>query len=190
MDELITKLKLEIMRLAGDPNFIHHKWFIKYHIEIVEKIALELCDLYPEVDHSLILTIIWMHDYGRFFDRENRHQETLDKAPTLLASLGFTDKFSNQVIEYIKIMDNKAVIASSPIEVQIVSSADAASHLMSPFYSIYFYENPNVELEDILESNVRKLHRDWEKKFILPELRKKLEPRHKFLLEQNGAKQE
>lgn len=73
---------------------------------------------------------------------------------------------------------------NSPIEVQIVSSADACSHFIGPFFNMRRHENPEKNYRDLMQDNIRKAMKDWDRKIVLDFVKEKIEPRFKFLLEQ------
>ncbi len=185
--------KQHVREASANPEFVHHKWFVKWHLEIVERIALELCDHYPEADRDLVEVMAWLHDYGKILDYDHQYETTLTKGLETLISFGFSDDFAQRATDYVEILDKKLELDlhEAPIEVQVVASADGCSHMAGPFLNIFWHEATDKTFtdrtfEELMDLNRRKVEKDWKYKIVLPEARKAFEGRYKFIREQAG----
>ena len=186
MNEKVEVWKAHVREVSVDPSFVHHEWFVQWHLEIVERIALELCDAYSAADRELVEVMVWLHDYGKALDFENQYAATLSAGTAKLTEMGFTRDFVERAISGIETMDKKMELdlRTAPLEVQIVASADGCSHMVGPFLSLYWREHPELSTEELLAANRAKLEKDWNRKITLPEARAAFAAHHDFLLEQ------
>lgn len=179
MDNKIQTLRDVIAKKASSQTFVHHKWFTKWHLEIVEHIATQLLAHYPEADGNTVIVMVWMHDYGKIVNFASQYDHALvDEGKNMLIELGFDPQFAEKVAANIKNLDSKTNIDQSNIETQIVSSADGCPHLVGPFISLYWRENPDKEFEELMKENERKLSVDWDKKVTLKEARQAYQAMH------------
>lgn len=193
MQNKIATFKQHVIEASGNPDFMHHNWFVTWHLEIVQKIAAELCDYHPEADRDLVELMVWLHDYGKILDFNDEYAKTLTAGREKLFELGFPDEMTERAISYVDTLDKKLEIDlhHAPIEVQIVSSADGCSHLAGPFLKIFWHEATDKTftdktLEELMAENLRKANVDWKYKIVLPEARQAFEARYKFVCEQSG----
>ena len=187
MQNLLQNLKLHIITLCENPDFIHHKWYVKYHLSYVEQISFELCEIYPDADWDAVFALVWMHDYGKIISY-NHQYDKYKEWEKCMNELWFDKEFSAKISHYAQKLDEKNNLAdlSTPREIQIVSSADAAAHLIGPFYYLWWYENSQKDFEELMKNNLAKLQKDWNLKVCLPEIREKFQSRFEIVQEQSG----
>ncbi|MEY9930576.1 hypothetical protein ABH926_005223 [Catenulispora sp. GP43] len=187
---LVAAFRAASIRSASQPGFVHHAWYVRYHLEIVEKLALELVEHHPQADRSLVEVLVWLHDYGKTVepDRDRQDQATLIAGRRELTNLGFPAKFVDRAVSYAELIDMSAGadLTTAPIEVRIVSSADGCSHFIGPFMHLWWWENAERPYGDLMAENRRKAVTDWNRKIVLPEARAAFEARYQFLIEQSG----
>ncbi len=176
MQENIQKFKEIVIENFSRKDFKYHEWMVDYHLKIVEKIAMELCDIYKEADRDVVQALVWFHDFGKPINEENERVITIEQGPIVMLECGFEQTFIDKVIEYWKLMEqkNEIDIRTTPIEVQIISTSDGASHFTGVFYPSYFNEDGDsfIKTQEHLR---KKIIQDWERKIVLPEARKAFE---------------
>lgn len=180
------QLKAKVIEASSNPDFIHHEWFVKYHLEVVERIARELCGIYALADPSKVAALVWLHDYEKIIDFDNQYNTDLAATRRLMQDIGYDSQTIEEFAGLINVYNAKQELSRAPIEVQIVSSADAASHVVGPFITLYWYENPTTSISQLQAENRRKLAKDWDAKITLPEVRRAFEPRFKHAMEIAG----
>lgn len=176
----VLKVKKKVTEICSEKHFIHHKWYVEYHLNIVEKISLQLCEKYAEADQLWVLLLVWMHDFEKIVRNGSIYQGTLGKE--FLEDLDFSPENISKLLSDIDIFERKTDIklVDAKIEIKIVSSADAAAHLIGPFYSIFWWENPHESIENLRKSNWDKLEKDWNKKVVLSEIIETYENHYQF----------
>jgi len=191
----IDTFKAHVREASANPAFNHHVWFVKWHLEIVERIALELSEYYPEADRDLLEVMAWLHDYGKILDYDNPKQKqlTLSEGRKKLLELGFAPDFVERAIANIDLLDQHMTIdiAQTPIEAQIISSADGCSHLTGIFMPVFWNFETDATFKDrtyteLMAGNAKKARKDWERKILLPEARRAFGWRYRAILEQSG----
>jgi hypothetical protein len=179
MQENLTKFKSIVIENFSRKDFTYHEWMVEYHLKIVEKIAMELCDIYTEADRDMVQALVWFHDFGKPLDEKNERAVTLTEGPKVMLECGFSQEFINKVVECWQLMEkkNEIDIRTTPIETQIVSSSDGASHFTGVFYPSYFNEDGDnfTTTQKYLKEKIEK---DWNKKIVLPEVQKAFESRY------------
>ncbi|GJD22948.1 hypothetical protein RIVM261_079040 [Rivularia sp. IAM M-261] len=179
---VIERVREQIISHSANPAFIHHKWYVKHHLLIVEEIATKLCNIYQNSNRELVLLLVWMHDYGKITNQSADDAEIAGEK--FLIESGVSTQLARQVIASIKIIDRKdpQELVAESIEIQIVSSADGAAHMIGPFFSIYWWENSDLSIEELQARNRKKLQTDWERKIVLPEIKQAFEFQYRYLL--------
>jgi hypothetical protein len=180
--QVIERVRIKIVEMAEEPLFIHHQWYVKHHLQIVEKISLELCQIYQDADKDLVLLLVWMHDYGKITNQSPTQSKIMGEK--FLIDEGVDLELAQQVMNSIEVIDRKDAneLKAAIDEIKIVSSADGASHMVGSFFSIYWWENSTLSIEELQSRNLKKLKTDWENKIVLPEVKQAFATRYQCLL--------
>src|SRR5688500_17028294 len=85
----IDALRRVVIDSMNAPEFQDRELYVKYHLEIMECISEELLLSYPHAERDVVLAMVWVHDYGKVFSREEARAATLVAGRTKLTELGF-----------------------------------------------------------------------------------------------------
>lgn len=187
MDALIESLIGHVSDTCDTGDFEYREWFVPYHLRVVDDIAMRLCDSYPDVDRDLVRVLVWTHDYSKplTHGKGEEKERLIPMVRTALGGLGFEDAYIARVASLLALIESKDErdLAGMPIEVRIVSSADGASHFMSPFFYSYFHTGGGNSLAEVMDAVRKKAQRDWDRKIVLPEARDLVRERYEHLMQ-------
>jgi putative nucleotidyltransferase with HDIG domain len=160
---MLEEIKQRVKEECSNPNFKHHKWFWEYHIIPMKNIALELAKDY-DIDSEVIELIAYLHDIAKIRRKDNHALEGAKIASEWI------EEHPQKALVVECIAKHSKPSNEDSDTVKLIASADAVSHFLSPFFSIYFWENPDKEIKDIISGNLRKAEKDWNK-ILLPKAR-------------------
>lgn len=184
----LNAFKQIVIENCSNKDFIFREFFVADHLVIAERIAMELCDIYKEADRDLVFALVWFHDFGKPIDIKNERVITREEGAKAMCRADLPVEFVDRVLKYWERMEmkNEIDISKECIEVQIVSSADGAAHLAGKFFSTYFGDFKEESLEETVARIKKKIKQDWERKIVLPEVKKAFEQRYLMALEITG----
>lgn len=148
----------------------HKSWYVKDHLDIVQNVVDDLHTKYGG-DKNILDLMVYTHDLAKAMNNEKMsHRETIEP---VLKEMGIADNVINTVISNVEMMDKvkKEDVADLPVEVKILSTADALSHYTTGdrgFLNIFSNETSDADMSDIEASNKNKLAKD-KRKILLPE---------------------
>lgn len=188
MQDKLNKFKEIVKKNCENKDFEYREWFVNDHLMIVERIALELCDRYKEADRDIVIALAWFHDFGKPIDIKNERELTREKGVEAFKNIGFDESFISKVLKCWERMEmkNEIDISKEDIEVQIVSTADGASHFVGQFYPGFFSDEPKEGIAWVREELRKKIKVDWERKIVLPEVKEAFKNRYLNALELLG----
>ncbi len=140
------------------------KFFINKHVKKVVQEALWLCKFYPKADKEVVRTGAWLHDIthivGGYKGRVEHNIASSKTAKEFLTSINFDKDKLKKVIHCIKAHRTSISPEPKTIEAKIVASADNLAHFTMVDFLI-----KRMSLKRV----IKKLKRDLESKFMLPE---------------------
>ncbi len=157
-------------------NYPQDPYSLWNHFEEVERWAIYLQKINPEVDKEIILLSVWLHDIGHYPVNEDEDHAIIGeiRAREFLEKENYDEKKMQRVLHCVRSHRNKDV-SPDTIEAKIICFADTASHITSS-ENVYF---------DILKRNkyynfkydvFAKMERDFRDLDFFPEIKQLLEP--------------
>jgi len=185
LQEKLNKFKNIVIENCNNKDFAYREWFVDDHLMIVEKIAMELCEIYKKADKNIVFALVWFHDFGKPINEENEFEVTKKEGIETMKNIGLSIEFINKVFQlWLRMeMKNEIDISKESIEVQIISTADGASHFVGKFFSSFFRDEPKKSVKETEEEIRNKINKDWSRKIVLPEIKEVFKDRYLKALE-------
>ncbi|MFX0113694.1 MAG: HD domain-containing protein [Candidatus Hodarchaeota archaeon] len=167
---LVSQVRTE----CSNHHFAHHEWFWKYHLLPFERLVEKYGPKYG-ANMNVLRFNVYLHDIAKI--REHRLEGKLtnhaEKGAEITHHLldendfGLTREEKELIVLCVR---NHISNKGESIEEKLIASLDALSHFKTPFYFIWWKENPNKTIEELCKDNAKKAEMDW-KKITIPEIR-------------------
>lgn len=167
-------LASQVRDQCSNRNFAHHEWFWKYHLVPLERLVEKYGARYG-ANMNVLRFSVYLHDIAKI--REHRLEERLtnhaEKGAEITYHLFNENNFdlAEEEKELIVLcVRNHISNKGKSIEEKLIASLDALSHFKTPFYFIWWKENPNKTIEELCKDSAKKAEMDW-KKIAITEIR-------------------
>jgi hypothetical protein len=147
----------------------HKDWYVEHHLKVVEAIVDDLSSKYGG-DPNMLKLMVYTHDLAKALNNETKtHYQTIEP---ILKNMGFSNELIKELSKNLELMDKVKTekIDNLPIEVKIVSTADALSHYTTGkngFLNIFSTITSKEDMSKIADSNKAKIQKD-QNKILLP----------------------
>jgi putative nucleotidyltransferase with HDIG domain len=182
MNDKIQQIK---NKLANEIKSSKHcdPWLYEEHILVVEKLALELCDLYPKANRDAVILSVWFHDIGRAHGYNEDHDlYGANYANKILIKNNFDKNFIKLITESCKTHSCDKNGKPNSLEGKILATADAISHYHNGFYLriLYSWSKKNKDnYHKLREKLFEKMKRDLNEKIFFDKIKKQIKPIYK-----------
>jgi len=179
MDNIIEKIK-KIVKIEfdkADIKFHKEPYYYIYHILPAYNISIGLAKRY-NANKEIVAISILLHDIGLInLDKGKEHDEAgVKKSKKILKDIGLNDKKIKEILHCIRYHDARDKNPLS-IEGKIVCTADALSHIVTPWYIIKG-RNSRKNNKDIIKWLSKKLNKDFNR-IQFEEIKEEINPIYK-----------
>jgi len=155
-----------------------YQLFWNIHLKPVIEYSKQMAEKYNADKDAVWLGAI-LHDIARLTDEEPHDEIGSEKAYKLLLEKGFDDKLA-ETVKNIILAHRCKKYQPQTLEQKIIASADAMAHFLPPFY-LWFAKYSSKTFPEILESNMRKIERDYNEKIFFEDEKKMVEEQYGIL---------
>ena len=146
-------------------------WFVKSHIEYVDKLACVLAKK-TNANETIVKLAVWLHDINHKPNdvSSQHHIENSRFARALLTERGFDTATVGAVEHCILTHRCKDEHRPRTIEARVIASADAMSHIEN--FSVLLFAAFVLKKYTVAEAWAwlsKKIDRDWNEKILIPE---------------------
>lgn len=152
--------------------------FWNIHIKPVIEYSKQMAEKYGADKEAVWIGAI-LHDIARLTDEEPHDEIGSEKAYQMLVERGFDNELTEKAKSII-LTHRCRKYPPEKLEQKIVASADAMAHFLPPFY-LWFAKYTSKPLSEMLESNLKKIERDFNEKIFFEDEKKMIKPQYEVL---------